>query len=230
MAAPLYKIGDIVYLVESAALGELEAYKIGSIQQLSADKWVYKIYIEQKPPTEQTVGDRVDLKETREMFYEEIELFGLCEAIDTAINNVEIRINRTQFMLDECEGVGSTWIDPIPVAPPNPGPGESRYAIDETVYVKASANIGFLEDYKVSGIFKPDNREFLYHLVLTSVKIAPQLTLSGKPRFKNNIYFKERELVTKCEALTLAMASLSRKMSRLLSLKMNLCTTDPSAN
>lgn len=228
MAAPLYKIGDVVYLVESAALGELEAYKIGAIQQLSADKWVYKIYIDQKPPTEQTVGDRIDLRETREMFYEESEIFGLCGAIDTAINNIEIRINRTQFMLDECEGLGSTWIDPIPAPQPNPGPNESRYTIDDTVYVKSSANIGFLEDYKISGIFRPDNREYLYSLSLTTTKLAPQVTQSGIPRFKNNIYFKERELVTKCEALTLAMAALNRKMSRLLALKMNLCTTDPS--
>jgi hypothetical protein len=225
MAAPRFKIGEIVYLVESAALGELEAYKIGAMKQTSPDIWVYQIFIEQKPPTEQTVGDRIDLKESRDLFYEESELFTLCEAVQTAINNVEIRINRNQFMIDECNGVqGGTYIDPIPVPQPNPGPNEPRYNIKDTVYVKASANIGFLEDYQVTGIMKqPSNREYMYSLSLTTLKLAPGLTLSGKPRFKENIYFKERELITKCEALNLAAASLDRKMSRLLSLRISLC-------
>lgn len=225
MAAPHFKIGEVVYLVESAALGELEAYKIGALKQTSPDVWVYQIFIEQKPPTEQTVGDRIDLKESRDLFYEESELFTLCEAIQTAINNVEIRINRTQFMIDECNGVqGGTYIDPIPVPQPNPGPNEPRYNIKDTVYVKASANIGFLEDYQVTGIMKqPSNREYMYSLSLTTLKLSPGLTLSGKPRFKENIYFKERELITKCEALDLAVASLDRKMSRLLALRISLC-------
>lgn len=226
MAAPQYKVGDIVYLIESAALGELEAYKIGAMKQVTQGTWVYQIFIEQKPPTEQTVGDRIDLKEPRDLFYEESELFSLCEAIQTAINNIEIRINRTQLLIDECNGlVETTYIDPIPAPQPNPGPNEPRYEIDDSVYIKASANIGFLEDYKVSGIMKqPDSREFIYSLSLTTVKLSPNLTLSGKPRFKNNIYFKERELVTKCDALNLAFAALTRKMTRLLALRLSLCT------
>jgi len=226
MGAPRFKIGEVVYLVESAALGELEAYKIGGLRQTSPNTWVYQIYIEQKPPAEQTVGDRIDLKESREMFYEESELFTLCEAVQTAINNVEIRINRTQFMLDECNGVGEgTYSNPTPIEPPAPGPNESRYNINDTVYVKASANLGFLEDYQVSGIMKqPDSREYIYSLTLTTSKLSPGLTLSGKPRFKNNIYFKERELVTRCEALNLAFIALNRKMARLLALKVSLCS------
>lgn len=225
MAAPRFKIGEVVYLVESAALGELEAYKIGALKQTSPDIWVYQIFIEQKPPTEQTVGDRIDLKEPRDLFYEESELFTVCEAIQTAINNVVIVINRNQFMLDECNGVqGGTYIDPIPVPQPNPGPGEPRYNISDTVYMKASASIGFLEDHKVTGIMKqPSNREYVYSLSLTTDKLAPGLTISGKPRFKENIYFKERELVTKCEALNLAASALERKMSRLLALRISIC-------
>lgn len=225
MAAPQFKIGDVVYLIESAALGELEAYKIGAIKQVTDGTWVYQIFIDQKPPTEQTVGDRIDLKEPRDLFYEESELFSLCEAIETAINNIEIRINRTQLLIDECNGVvETTYIDPIPTPQPDPGPGESRYNIQDTVYIKASANIGFLEDYQVTGIMKQNNRDFIYSLSLTTSKLSPNLTLSGKPRFKNNIYFKERELVTKCEALDLAFASLNRKMTRLLALRLSFCS------
>ena len=221
MAAPRFKIGDIVYLVESAALGELEAYKIGGLKQVVAGTWVYQIYIEQKAPQEQTVGDRVDLKEPREMFYEETEIFGLCEAVQTAINNLVIRINRTQFQIDECQGqIETTYIDPKPIPAPNPGPGEPRYEIGDTVYIKNSANIGFLEPYTVTTINKqPDSREFIYDLDLTTTKIAPQVTQGGKPRFRPDIYFKERELITRCEAVVLVMAALQRKMSRLLALK-----------
>jgi hypothetical protein len=221
MAAPTFKIGDVVYLVESAALGELEAYKIGGLSQATPGIWVYQIYIEQKPPTEQTVGDRVDLKEPREMFYEETEIFTLCEAVQTAINNLTIRINRTQFQIDECLGqVETTYIDPIPVPQPNPGPNEPRYNINDTVFIKNSANVGFLEAYKVTTINKqPNSREFIYDLDLTTEKLAPQVTQGGKPRFKMDIFFKERELITKCEAVTLIMAALQRKISRLLALK-----------
>lgn len=226
MAAPAFKIGDVVYLVESAALGELEAYKIGGLKQVTAGTWVYQIYIEQKPPTEQTVGDRIDLKEPRELFYEESEIFTLCEAIQTAINNLVIRINRTQFQIEECLGqIETTYIDPVPVPQPNPGPNEPRYNIGDVVFVKNSANIGFLESYKVTTINKqPDSREFIYDLDLTTTKLAPQVTQGGTPRFKKDIFFKERELITKCEAVNLVMAALQRKMSRLLALKATHCT------
>lgn len=225
MAAPKFKIGDVVYLVESAALGELEAYKIGGLKQVTAGTWVYQIYIEQKGPTEQTVGDRVDLKEPREMFYEEIEVFTLCEAIQTAINNLVIRINRIQFQIDECQGiVETTYIDPKPIPQPTPGPNEPRYEIGDTVYIKNSANIGFLEPYTVTTINKqPDSREFIYDLDLTTTKITPQVTQGGKPRFRQDIFFKERELITRCDAVVLVMAALQRKMSRLLALKAMHC-------
>ena len=37
--APIFALKEIVYLVETAALGELEAYRIGAIEQKTTGKW-----------------------------------------------------------------------------------------------------------------------------------------------------------------------------------------------
>jgi hypothetical protein len=214
MSAPIFSLNEIVYLAESASLGELEAYRIGAIKQASADVWLYQIFIDQKPPAEQTVGDRIDLKEPEELLFEESELIGLCSAVNTAIKNVEQRINKTQNLIAECE---TTGLPPVVIGAPT-------FAIGDTVFIKASASIGFIETYKVVSIHRvQDSQEFTYELDLTSARFNNGL------RQTMQLFFKERELVDKCTALNLSLAALDRKISRLLTIKFNLCTSEASA-
>jgi len=212
--SPLFKLKDIVYLVESAALGELEAYRIGAIKQTVDGQWVYQIFIEQKAPREQTVGDRIDLKTTQELFFSESEFTDLCSAIDAAIVNVESRITTAQNLLAACPVTNL----------PEVVPGNSKFDIDSTVYIKASASIGFLEYHKVISIHQVfGSQEFTYELDLAS--IGP----GNQQRQIIPIFFKERELLTKCEALSTVTDALERKIGRLLGLKMAYCTEGSEA-
>ena len=207
---PIFRIGDIVYLAESANLGELEAYKIGAVHQRTPGRWVYQIFIEQKPPHEATIGGRIDLKSTLELFYEESELVTLCEAVDAALSNADTRTNKLQLSLNSC---GS----PDPVTE-----GDSKFSIDDVIFLRASAKIGFLESYTVTNIHqRPNSPEFLYELDIRGVQERPGGNqLSDTPR---QIFFKEREIVDKCAALQLAIEALDRKTLRLLGVKLSLC-------
>lgn len=213
--APKYKIGDVVHSVESAALGELDAYRIGSIHQKSPGVWVYKIYVERRPPDQQTVEDRIDLRSTWDLFYEESELTDVCTAVNLAILNVQARINRTTQQLQNC---GTD----IPAIIPN----QPRFNLAETVYVKASADIGFIETHQVIEIHRaPDTAEYIYRLNTDGAKIPtnPLRSASAVKWEWPVLYFRERELVSQCEALNMIMLALERKIARLLAIKLTLC-------
>lgn len=212
-AAPIYKIKDVVYLIESAALGELEAYRVGAIHQQADGVWIYQIFIEQKPPAEQTVGDRIDLKSATGMAYYESDLTDLCGALVSSIANVQSRINRyNNLYVSEC--TPSAGYEPEAIAS-----GAPRFSIGQQIYVRASAQIGFVETHTVTHIHKvPESAEFMYQLDLTTAKTV------DRPITGPTLYFKEREFVNKCEAFDLVLAALDRKMVRLLSLKLAYCT------
>lgn len=225
MTAPKFKIGDVVYLLEPASLGELDAYRIGAIHQKSIGVWIYQIFIDQKPPREQTVGDRIDLKESRNLFYDEGELLDLCEAVDIAIDNIQTRVNRLQLTLDPCSPTASS--NPTTIPPSNiSGP---LYDINTVVFIRASAHIGFLESYKVVMIHSvPNSSEFTYELDLTGTPKDTSIAQLVHPTIRTNrkLYFKERELINKCDAAIAALDALDRKMGRLLGIKVGLCTTE----
>jgi hypothetical protein len=217
---PKYKIGDVVYSVESASLGELDAYRIGSIHQKSPGVWVYQFYIEKRPPDQQTVEDRIDLRSTWDLFYEETDLTDLCTAVHLAVLNVQARINRVTLLLQNC---GTD----VPAIIPN----NARFSLTETVWIKASADIGFLETHKVIEIHRaPDAAEYIYRLDTDgSAKIPtnPLRSVSAPSWDWPVLYFRERELVSQCEALNMVMVALERKISRLLAIKLTLCTVTP---
>ena len=215
--APKYRIGDVVHSIESASLGELDAYKIGSIHQKSPGVWVYQIYIEKRPPDQQTVEDRIDLRYNANLFYEETELVDLCTAVNLAINNVQARINRIFLMLGNC---GTD--EPIPSVPQ----GDARFNLRDVVWIKASADLGFIETHKVIEIHRaPGTAEYIYRLDTDGATI-PTNPLRNAAAVKWEwpvLYFRERELVSQCEALNMVMAALERKISRLLAIKLVLC-------
>lgn len=211
---PLYKINQVVYLNESAYLGELEAYKIGAIQQAQAGRWVYQIFIEKRPPDAQTAEDRVDLRFPREMFFDEAELLTLCDAVNIALHNVQFRINRNMNFLSNC-GEGSVGSTPIPK-------GDARFNIGDDVFIKASAELGFAEVYKVTNIHKrPDVAEFTYELDIHGTSKVTGLSLN-LTKFRQ-LFFREPELINKCEALNIALVALERKIAHLLAIKEAFC-------
>jgi hypothetical protein len=215
---PKYRIGDVVYSVESATLGELDAYKIGAISQKSPGVWVYQFYIEKRPPDQQTVEDRIDLRSTWGLFYEESELTDVCTAVHLAILNVQARINRTSILLQKC-GTDE------PATPPG-----ARFNLGEVVWIKASADIGFLETHKVIEIHRaPSAAEYIYRLDTDGAKIPtnPLRSVSAVKWEWPVLYFRERELVSECEALNMVMVALERKISRLLAIKLTICTVTP---
>lgn len=214
---PKFRIGDVVYSVESASLGELDAYKIGSIHQKSPGVWMYQFYIEKRPPDQQTVEDRIDLRYSTNLFYEETELTGLCDAVQIALNNVQIRMNRACTAREQCGTNEQTPIIPV---------NGSRFSLNDTVYIKASADIGFLETHQVIEIHRaPDVAEYIYRLNTDGAKI-PTAPLRNDAAVKWEwpvLYFRERELVSQCEALDSVVLALERKVSRLLGIKLALC-------
>lgn len=217
---PTYNIGDVVYSVESAALGELDAYRIGSIHQKAPGFWVYQIYINKRPPDQQTVEDRIDLRTTSNLFFEESDLTGLCGAVHLAVLNVQSRINNIFLKLQNC----GTGADPI---------GVPRFDLNNVVHIKASAEIGFLETHKVIEIHRaPDTAEYIYRLDTDGAKIAtnPLFSVSAPKSEWPVLYFRERELISECEALNIVMAALERKIARLLAIKLALCTHNPSGS
>jgi hypothetical protein len=221
--APKFKIGDIVYLNESANLGELDAYKIDAIQQSLQGRWIYQIYIEKRPPDGQTVEDRVDLKLPRQLFFDEAELITLCQAVNTAVNNVQHRMNSTLNVLAAvCGGSAGT---------PVIKKGDSRYSIDETVYIKASAERGFTEFYHVTNIHKrPDVAEFMYELNIYGTARVTNNKLNLNKVFRQ-IFFREPELIDQCEALNIIVGALDHKIARLLAIKEAFCPSpEPSSD
>lgn len=215
---PTYNIGDVVYSKESAALGELDAFKIGSIHQKSPGVWVYQFYINKRPPDQQTVEDRIDLRTTSNLFFEESDLINLCGALHLAITNVQARINKV-FVRQQICGTGA---DPV---------GVPLFDLNNVVHIKASAEIGFLETHKVIEIHRaPDSAEFIYRLDTDGAKVStnPLFSVSAPKSEWPVLYFRERELVSECQALNMVMAALERKISRLLAIKLALCVSNPT--
>lgn len=214
MAAPRYKIGDIVYLIESASLGELEAYKIGALSSREAGTWVYQIFIDQRPTVSgQTVEDRFDLRNPTELYFDESEVTDLCDAINLALNNIQGRMNRAMSLTEECPTTG------LPLVPA----GAPRFEIDDTVVIKASANIGFIEAFKVVHIYKdPGEAQYIYKLN-THGKVPTAYDFKIRSDKYNELFFREQELMTQCEGLNAILLALDRKIARLLALKAAHC-------
>lgn len=97
-ATPRFKIGDRIYLKSSAGAGFLESYLVSRIAMKSTGGWQYMVVVRQKPPQEQTVGDRIDLKTEQPFIYDESELMDACEAITSVVANLQARLIKAQAM------------------------------------------------------------------------------------------------------------------------------------
>lgn len=99
------------------------------------------------------------------------------------------------------------------------------YSIGDVKYVKESAALGFLEAVKISGVIYQNN-VWLYSIAAgVSQPQAPSLYGDRTSIINGNIlYFTEDELISQCEALTLAEARAQQVLSDLQAKKKKSCT------
>jgi hypothetical protein len=91
--APIYNIGDVVYLRESAALGFLEAYAIHSMRYLPNGTVLYKMITSLAPPTAvQSIGDRVTTQRIHPLEVLETELVDYCDALTLCHSNLQAQL------------------------------------------------------------------------------------------------------------------------------------------
>ncbi len=204
---PLFRRGDTVYLLESAEIGKLEAFKITSIKQVVDGRWVYEINIGKKPPAQGLIGDTWDARVNElTIAYLESELIGVCEALTIVVARAQTQITNVQNRV----GVVCPE-DPVTIPPDAP-----RWAIGDQVFFDASARIGFFQNAKVTQIFEvgiqPGSRRtrFLY---------ATDLRNNWDPELR----FREDELITFCEAAPKALASLQRDLEEAEAKQATLC-------
>ncbi|MFA5766578.1 MAG: hypothetical protein WC919_01475 [Candidatus Paceibacterota bacterium] len=95
--APIYNIGQTVYLAESAALGFLEAYIIKEIAYQPSGKIVYTLATSLKQPSAvQTIGDRVTGQRALPIKFYEEDLIGYEQALDACIANLQNQLTALQ--------------------------------------------------------------------------------------------------------------------------------------
>lgn len=206
--APLFRRGDTVYLRESAEIGKLEAFKITSIKQVVDGRWVYEINIGKKPPAQGLIGDTWDARFAEpNIAYLESELIEVCEAIDIAVVRTQLQINGVQNRID-------TMCPEDPITTPLDAP---RWAIGDQVFFDASARTGFLQCARVTKIFEvgiqPGSRRTRYQYV-TDLRALP----------RDELCFREDELVSFCQAAPKVLSSLQRDLAEAQSKQAALCT------
>lgn len=113
MQAPLYNIGDILYIKESAAIGFLEAVRISGVYQHTQENWIYTVEARAASPRPAAIGgDRILHVNNAVLYFSESELISYCEALTLAESNVSNRLVQLQQLRashcpqDEVTGTG----------------------------------------------------------------------------------------------------------------------------
>jgi len=98
-SAPLYSIGNVVYIRESAALGFIEAYAVESIRYNQDGVPTYKLVGSLKPPNvAQSVGDRVTGQRLLPIEFIESNLIDMCEALRLAAASLTVQLDNIESM------------------------------------------------------------------------------------------------------------------------------------
>lgn len=198
---PLFNRGDTVYLSDSAGVGRLEGYRVGDVRQVASNRWLYQIEFLKKPPSTALIGDTYDGRlpvhgHNPDFFFSEEALVDLCTALTMAVNSTQRQITRISNLLAAC--------DPLVV----PADGIPRHAIDDPVYFKASARIGFIEGGRIRSIFEvgvqPGSKQKRY-----------EYSVDFRAVNDKKLYFREDELITLCEAYPLVLTHLNTRLTEL---------------
>ncbi|MCK9558122.1 MAG: hypothetical protein M0R50_08805 [Candidatus Cloacimonetes bacterium] len=91
--APIYDIGQVVYLKESAALGFLEAYIIKDMAYQPTGKLVYTLITSLKQPDAvMTIGDRVTGRLVLPIKFFEEDLIDYKDALEICITSLTTQL------------------------------------------------------------------------------------------------------------------------------------------
>lgn len=202
-AKPLFKRGEVAYLANSTIIGRLDSFRIGNSKQIAPGVWVYDIRVHKKPPHRSTIGDTYDKRLPEgTLAYREEELITFCDAVQRCINSLERQIaSVTGKQAAICPGTDTD---------PTRDPFEPRFEVGELVHIDASARIGFFHCARVTSItevgIQPGSRKarFVYFLDITG---------SHRP---GQIYFREDELITECEACIKVLNSLDGQLQEMI--------------
>lgn len=97
ITSPKFNVEDIVFLQESAALGNLESYVVAEVIQQPSGNFTYKFAVPERPPVNNTtVGDRNNLRQSQDFELLESELLTQCEAVALGVTKLQQDLNKVQ--------------------------------------------------------------------------------------------------------------------------------------
>lgn len=98
------------------------------------------------------------------------------------------------------------------------------FEVNNIVYVRESAALGFLEAYRISSVLRASGDEWVYSINIIRRPGTPPLfgeRISHQP--EGVLYFNESELISKCEALELIEDHLTSRLSTIQQLRASEC-------
>jgi hypothetical protein len=93
--APTFTRGDMAYLRESAAIGNLEAVRISGVQLGPNDTWIYSYTTGTASirTGRATFGDRRSFTNGQVIWVDASELITYCDALHLSIANLQAQLN-----------------------------------------------------------------------------------------------------------------------------------------
>lgn len=91
-----------------------------------------------------------------------------------------------------------------------------KYKVDDIVYLRSSAVIGFLETAKISGLYTHQN-QWIYTIYAGGATVVPNSTYGDRKSLldKTTMYFSESEFQTLCESLPMVRANLQDRLNKI---------------
>lgn len=104
-----------------------------------------------------------------------------------------------------------------------------KYTVGDSVYLKESAALGFLEAVLISGVHLGQNG-WMYSIDVNIQRPAPIAQYGDRKSLVNTatLFFSEEEFVELCDALTLAEVNAQLALNRLKAQRQALCPTGTS--
>ena len=105
---------------------------------------------------------------------------------------------------------------------PNSSPA---FSVNDVVYLRASAQLGFLEPYRIDNIFFNKQVNVWQYSINIQKSLSAGNTIGGTNDLQNSkiLYFNESELVDLCEALTMKVAYHTSELNKASSMKAARC-------
>jgi len=94
-----------------------------------------------------------------------------------------------------------------------------QYSVGDIVYLRKSANVGFIEAYKVDGV-RQDSSGIWFYKIEIPAQPGTDRTFGDRISLRNGVVFElaEHELCTYCEALNIAIAAVRNNLNTLTAL------------